>query len=191
LHARIKALEAKLKRMIAEGTNNPVAIELDDDAIELLGNFERQLESHIKLGGDLSDIDDFASKASQNACRLAVVFYVLTEQTGKLNYDMLIRAITIVIWHLKQAKNLFGTPPPVPQAIYDAEDLDRYLTRTYWSKNWHTVQRKAVRKNVAPIHLRDDDRLDAALAVLVSQKSIRLHPGPRRKCVIERRKGFN
>ena len=97
LHARIKALEAKLKRMIAEGTNNPVAIELDDDAIELLGNFERQLESHIKLGGDLSDIDDFASKASQNACRLAVVFYVLTEQTGKLNYDMLIRAITIVI----------------------------------------------------------------------------------------------
>jgi len=188
---RIKTLNAKRKRMVNEKKNIRQSIEYDDDALELLRDFAKDIEIRSKPGGSLHDINNFASKATDHVCEMAALFHTFTEQQGKLTRDTLDRAITIVSWHLIEASREFGTPPPVPQLIYDAEDLYAWMNRSYFSKNWRSIEKKQVRKNVTPICLRNDARLDAALALLVEQKRIMLTQGARRQCTIELRKGFN
>lgn len=190
-HDRVNAMNAKRSSMTSEGVNNRIVVELDDDALELLLDFRNAVEERIKPGGALNDIVGFASQAPGNACRMAAVFHCFTEQQGKLTRDMLQRAITIMMWHIVQAKREFGTPPPVPQAIHDAEDVDAWTTLKYWSKGYRIVERKWVRKNVTPTYLRNDARLDAALAILAEQKRIRVTRRPRRQCDIELRTGFS
>ena len=188
---RIKTMNANRKRMMSEETRSRQLIEFDDDALDLLRQFAREMENFIKPGGIMHDIEEFASNAPDQACQLAAIFHYVSEQQSKMTRDTLFRAITIIWWHLTQARRELGTPIPVPQVIHDAEDVYAWMNRRYFSKNWRSVEKKQVRKNVTPICLRNDARLDAALALLVEQKRIMLTQGARRQCTIELRKGFN
>jgi len=190
LNARFKELHGKRKQLMANGASTLPVVKLDKDAAELLRNFKADAKAYSKGGAALHDIADVVQAAPKHACRLAGWFHCFTGQPGDVTRDTLARAITIVVWHTVQFKRRFGELPLVPQVVLDAQELDSWMTRKAFSKGWLSIEKKWVRGNVTPTYLRDDKRLDAALAFLVTEKRIRLIYGPRRQCQIQVHVGF-
>jgi len=89
--------------------------------------FYNDVEAELGIGGDMVDVRDVASKAADNAVRLAAVFHVFEHgASGSISTIHLVAACQIVAWHLTEARRFRGefSLPPV---IANVARLDTWL----------------------------------------------------------------
>ncbi|MBU6995603.1 YfjI family protein [Ferrovum myxofaciens] len=168
--AEVKRLFAVLKALMeatpATGKSpqelTPTKLPLTADAKKLAVHALNEFETLMASGNDLSELRDRASKALENACRMAGVLAVVEGGLGTnaITADHLSRGLVLVQWYLKEALRIRGAAS-VPQSVTDAETL------LCWLKE-HDLKlfRTAPVLTSGPAQLRNKNRLMRAIAEL-------------------------
>ena len=98
-------------------------------------SFFNQVESGLNDQKQWKSIKDFASKAAENAARLAALFHLFNgSSTSDINAENMDQAISIIRWHLNETKRVLGSQflTPTQQAANKLLKwiLDHELTET-------------------------------------------------------------
>ena len=115
-----------------QGGLSPETLYLSSEAKAYWIRFHDLVESELRSDGEMHDIRDVASKAADNAVRLAALFHVFEEATGAISTEHLETACRIVAWHLHESRRFFGEismPPNLLNAIQLEEWLIAYCRR--------------------------------------------------------------
>lgn len=169
----VKRLFAKLKVLMESPprTNendpqelDPMELPLNDAAKQMAINAVNQFETLMQSGNDLSELRDRASKALENACRIAGVLTAIEDGLGAtvIDENRLGRGLVIVQWYLAEMLRIRGMAA-VPQSVNDAESLLKWLDIS-GLQLFRT--RQVLHKG--PSHLRNKKRLDTAIGELVT-----------------------
>lgn len=143
---------------------DPVELPLTAAAREMAIDAVNQFEDLMRAGADLSELRDRASKAVENACRIAGVLSVIENGMAarEISEKHLERGLILIQWYLAEALRIQSVAI-VPQSVLDAESLSRWLAS-------HDHKQFATRTilNKGPNQLRNKSRLNAAIGELVS-----------------------
>lgn len=129
--------------------------------------FHDTVESDLRADGDLFTIRDVASKAADNAARLACLFQMFERNdSSEVEFDAFERASRIIAWHLHEAKRFYGELALPPDQC-NAKHLDAWLIDHCRRENVQSVTRRDVQRLVTPHVLRKGGTLSPALKELV------------------------
>ena len=149
-----------------EGCINLPTLFFSPAAKHLWVTFFNQVETGLKSQGIWHDINDFASKAAENAARLAALFHLFSGATGDIQAESIEQAIAIIQWHLQETRRLLA-PFPAETQYADAEKLMNWLLL----KKLRETTPRAIQQS-SPIRQRV--RRDNAISVLVEHHWVRL-----------------
>jgi putative DNA primase/helicase len=167
--------------LAADGALTPVVLELSPGAKAAWIAFHDAIESELSQGGELHDVRDVASKAADNAARLAGLFHVFDSGDGAISLEAFAGAARIVAWHLAESRRFFGELA-VPAEIANAHRLDDWLINHCRIARVGTVPTKVVQHR-GPGPLRDRAALQAALAELEELGRARVVMAGRRRLI--------
>jgi hypothetical protein len=88
--------------------------------------FHDEIESQLGLTGSYHAVCDVASKAADNAVRIAALFHVLEGETDAVSETHMVSANRIARWHLNESYRLYGGLT-VPQELEAAAKLNDWL----------------------------------------------------------------
>jgi putative DNA primase/helicase len=159
---RISAILAEPVPMDDEGALTLPVIGFTPEARRDWIAFHNAIEAELPDGGELHDVRDVASKAADNAARLAALFHAFAGDGGAVGVDAFSGAARIVAWHLNEARRFFGELA-LPAELADAVRLDAWLIGQCRRNGAQEVPRREAQRS-GPV--RDADRLTAALRVL-------------------------
>lgn len=169
--AGLQDFHRRLQELLGSSSSTRRVVELDEGAVEVWTRFHNNLEQELAPGRYLADVADFASKAPENAGRVAAIFHVMSGHSGPLHADCMTSACDLVEWYLHEAKRLFGAPPINPEQA-DAESLAEWLqgqlSQLTHGAIWIDLP-KAYIYHRGPNALRARNRLDPALQILEAQ----------------------
>lgn len=148
---------------IHDGKLQPRTLELSAKAKKAWIDFHDSIEVKLSRGDELYDVRDVASKAADNAARLAALFHVVKNGIdGQVDLESFESANRIVAWHLHESRRFFGELA-LPVELADAARLDKYLLEYCKINNTHIVG-KRIASQYGPV--RKKEKLDDALSVL-------------------------
>lgn len=100
---------------------------LSPDAKQVWVEGYNDIESELKPHGELETVRDVASKAGDNAARVAALFHVFRgDESLLIGVDDMKAAFSLVCWHLDESKRLFNKLNHDP-SINMAAKLDAWL----------------------------------------------------------------
>ena len=165
------------------GGLSPPTLDFTDKAKAGWVKFHDLLESELRDGGELSGVRDVASKAPDNAARLAALFHVFEcGLGGSIGTDAFERASRIMAWHLNESRR-FLSEMSVPVEIANAFRLNNWLVDHCRHSGICVVYRKDVQR-LGPGKLRDGKALDRALNVLMETGRVRIERAGRRSDIL-------
>lgn len=89
--------------------------------------FHDYIEDNLALGSEMHPVRDGASKAADNAARLACLFHLLEHgPSGQIGAKHFKQAALVVGWHLYEAHRFFGELA-LPRELADAQRLDAWF----------------------------------------------------------------
>jgi putative DNA primase/helicase len=185
---------AAFNRRIAEILNQPTPIGDDGALIPHLLTlapqtkrawviFHDAIEGELRSSGELHDVRDVASKAADNAARMAALFHVFEHGTGgAVEPDAFEASSRIVAWHLNEARRFFGEMA-LPEELAGAARLDCWILAYCRLHRTSIVPRREVQRHVTPVNLREKGRLDAALQELVEAERVAMVSEGKRRSI--------
>jgi hypothetical protein len=121
------------------------------------------IEAKLSRIGEFGDVPDVGSKIAENAARMAGVFHVVEAgPAGDIDRRMMDGAISVVVWHLNEARRVIGANRK-PEDIADAELLLEWMR-----KQEETIDPRSILQ-FGPARLRDKKRRNPALKVLADR----------------------
>lgn len=154
-------------------------ISLDAAAQDVWEAFHNEVEELIGGDRDYSTIRGEASKAAENAARLACCLHVFTKMHGfYIDAHTMDQACALMRWYLDEAVR-FGRAAEATEEVRNAELLEGWLVQKHKEAKWaklawemtvNTIRQKG------PNQLRGAKRIDAALELLQDEGRIRLLP---------------
>jgi putative DNA primase/helicase len=171
----LDAYQARLRALLdmpLPWNNNglaPPALKFKEEAKASWVAASDKVERELRHGGECRDVRDVASKALDNAARLAGLFH-LAEQgpVGMIGQANLARGVKLATWHLLEARRVLNGLAP-PQEIRDAEKLEEWAL-----ERAEAGQRAGTREAQQLSEVRDRGRLDAACALLEARSRARV-----------------
>ncbi|CAN5401283.1 hypothetical protein BH10PSE19_BH10PSE19_01760 [soil metagenome] len=121
--------------------------------------FFNHIEAGLKKSQQWVKVKDFASKAAENAARLAALFHVFTGNAGPINTECIEQATTIIQWHLLETRRILDNQPESSQQT----DAIRLLQ---WLKS-KQIQQTTPRYLQQYSPIRDKIDRDDAIAILI------------------------
>ncbi|ATE58982.1 YfjI family protein [Thauera sinica] len=171
----LDVFHARLRNILEEGDLRLVAdvprrtMEFDNEARRQWASHANKVETMLREGDYLYEVRDFGAKLMEHVARVAAILHVFSCQEGKITVDTVERAFSIVWFHAEEFRLLFSPSLEVPQAVIDAEKIERYLLHNVWMNGWDTIHRNEMHR-IGPV--RGLDRFVPAIDVLVSQGRI-------------------
>ncbi|OGT35698.1 MAG: hypothetical protein A3F11_06335 [Gammaproteobacteria bacterium RIFCSPHIGHO2_12_FULL_37_14] len=128
--------------------------------------FFNQLESGLSDPKLWKSIRDFASKAAENAARLAALFHLFNgSSASEISAENMDQSISVIRWHLNETKRVLGS---------------QFLTPTQQSANkllkWildHEIRETSPRELVQYGPIRDKDKRDEAIETLIEDNCLK------------------
>ena len=112
---------------MADEVLQPHLLQLNNRAAALWIGFHNQIERSLAIGGALSEMRDFGSKAADNAARLAGLFHAYSgNMQSPIDESSMAAATKIIAWHLSESRR-FLSAINVPDDILEAIQLDSWL----------------------------------------------------------------
>lgn len=171
-HRRLADLLDHPVRLDDLGQLDPAVLDLDPAAKDVWIEFHNTVEAELAPGGDMAEARDVASKAGDNAARMAALFHAFEHgPSGTIGGDHMQRAARIVAWHLFEARR-FLNQIAVPEAVGDAMALEAWLV-DYCRREGLTVAPCNRVQKFGPNRTRRKPALDAALNELEGAGRIR------------------
>ncbi len=157
----------KSEHLTRDGCHNLPILSFSPAAKQTWTAFFNRVETGLKQPqGQWVEVKDFASKAAENAARLAALFHLFKGADGDIQSESTEQAIEIIQWHLEETRRLLA-PLPAETQLADAEKLMKWLL----SKNLRQTTPRAIQQS-SPIRQRE--RRDNALSVLIEHHWVRL-----------------
>ncbi|MGJ0485120.1 MAG: YfjI family protein [Methylomicrobium sp.] len=164
-----------------QGSLEPIMLTFTPAAKQAWIAFHDALESELRSGGELYDVRDVASKAADNAARLAALFHVFSHGLeSAVDADSFDGASQIATWHLSEARRFFGELA-LPVELANAARLDAWLIDHGRRERTHIVPRREAQR-LGPV--RDNEALKQALNILEELNRARLVAEGRRKDIL-------
>ncbi|MEP1613533.1 MAG: YfjI family protein [Roseobacter sp.] len=140
----------------------PRTLKLSPEARALLVTFANEVERQQGKDGDLAHITGFASKASEQAARIAGVFALLTDPAAEVVASTVMAdAIQLTAWYLSEAQCVLDAGPVDPN-LKMAERLRVWLL----DKKRHEEFTKRMIVRSGPSALRDTKIVEKLLGIL-------------------------
>ena len=160
------------------------SLALEARAFDAWRAFHDDTERELRVGGDMAQVRDVASKAADNVARLAALFHLYAYGTGqRIGLEAVTAAAAVVGWHLYQAR-AFLDEIAAPREIGNARRLDAWLLDRCRIQGTSKVSRRDV-QNLGPNPVRNRLVLEAVLAELVEAGRVRLvDDGKRREVLV-------
>ncbi len=178
---RITALLDRPVLLQDDGTLAPAVLDLSDDARATWVACHDGIEEELRGGGELADVRDVASKAADNAARLAALFHVLEHgPAGLIGLDHMVSAARIAGWHLSESRRFFAEIA-MPAPVADAIRVERFAVDWCRRNAASAIPRREL-QNSGPV--RDGNRLEVALVELEGANRVRQAFEARRKLVV-------
>lgn len=177
---RIAAILEQPAPVDEDGVLTPPLLPLTTEARTTWVAFHNAIEVELVSGGELYDVRDVASKAADNAVRLATLFQVFEGAGGAVGADAFESASRIAAWHLNEARRFFGELA-MPAELADAARLSTWLVENSRRQGTSIVPRRDVQRNIVPVHLRQKPVLENALRELLDAGHVMLVQDGRRK----------
>lgn len=144
--------------------------------------FHNDIESELHNSGELYDVRDVASKAADNAVRLAALFQIIEYgMDGDIALDSFENASLVVLWHLNESKRFFGGVA-LPPELADALRLETWLLAYCQKLNIDRVPTQAVLQR-GPSRMRKSAALKTTLQILEEAGRVRLNTTNRANCI--------
>lgn len=161
----------------AFGQLEPTYIEMDDDALDTWVKFNDETEELMGGDEDYCSIRGEASKAAENAARLACCFHVFAgEASAKIGRMTMTDACRLMRWYLAEAMRFARTRDATPE-VHHAQVLEDWLVsevkRRARAKEDVLVAVNEVRQR-GPNALRGGGKIDAAVELLCDLGRVRL-----------------
>jgi putative DNA primase/helicase len=178
-HRKITAILNQPVPMDDDGALTPALLSLSPEAKAAWIAFHDAIESELASGGELYDVRDVASKAADNAARLAALFQVFEHGAEAITLDCFESASRIVAWHLSESRRFFGELA-LPTELADAARLDAWLVEYCRRERTHLVPTREAQR-LGPV--RDKEKLTTALRGLEELDRARVAQEGRRKTI--------
>lgn len=171
--ARLTALLESTPPPNDAGELTPTMLRLSPDAKRTWIAFHDEIERELASGKELYDVRDVASKAAENAARVAALFHVFGHgAAGMIGAESFERASRVVAWHLHEARRFFGELA-LPPEVADAQRLDAWLIEHCRQNNTGTLSTRTVLR-LGPGSLRSKAKLTQAIEGLEELGRVRL-----------------
>ena len=164
-----------------DGGLEPEMVELSPESKSIWIKFYNDVEAELKPGREMDETKDVASKAADNAARLAALFHCFENREGTIGADHMAGACKIASWHLYEARRFMGEIA-LPVEINNAKKLDGWLIGYCQENLMVAVSTKDVQR-LGPHCTRKKDDLDPALDELIEACRVRVVKDGRRKLV--------
>lgn len=170
---QVPAAQDELGRLITHG------VKFDGGAQDAWIRFHDEVEELIGADFEYSSIRDVASKAAENAARLACCLHVFTRyggQLGDIDRVTMDAACSLMRWYLDEAVR-FGCNADATEELRNAEALEAWLVEKFkevrWGKREWEMTVNTIRQR-GPNALRGGRRVDDALDLLRDHGRIRM-----------------
>ena len=155
------------------GSLKPNLLNFSADAKQAWVQYHDKIESLLRLGGELSDVRDVASKSADNAARIATLFEVFQNPSSStISKEAFECAQAITAWHLMESVRFFGQFSMPPETLKMVQ-LDQWLIN-YCNQNKVIAVLKSLVLQYGPGQLRKKNVLDPTLQDLASKHRIRV-----------------
>jgi putative DNA primase/helicase len=155
------------------GHLTPKMLMLDAQAKDRWIAFNNDVERRIARGGELYEVRDLASKAADNAARLAALFHVYAHDTaGDIGENAMSSACVIVGWYLSEAARFLGEVA-LPDEVKDVVMLNDWLLDRCRQSAVSEVAKTDILK-LGPRRLRKKASLESALKELTELDRVRV-----------------
>ncbi|WP_237061812.1 DUF3987 domain-containing protein [Microbulbifer zhoushanensis] len=179
---RMREIQEIPAPLTPKGTLEPALLSFTPEAKLLWVDFYNAIERELGEGASLASIKDAASKAADNAARLAALFHVFEHgSTGAIGTEAIAGACRLAAWHLNEARRFFNEVD-MPQSLIDAAALEKWLIDRCREGGESTVPKNDIAQR-GPNSIRKKTKLDPALQELTALGRLRLESDGRR-CVI-------
>jgi putative DNA primase/helicase len=178
-HKRVYEILHMVPEMTEDYALTPKLMRLSVDSKKLWIKFHDAIESGLIAGGELEGVRDVASKAADNAARLAALFQMVEYGMGEVSADSFESASAIVAWHLHEARR-FLTQMSLKSETKNLIKVDEWLLRQCRNTGVTSIAKNHLRQT-GPI--RESAALDRLLKELVNLNRLRIING--RPVVIE------
>lgn len=161
----------------------PHMLELTPEAKAVWVELHDAIESELKAHGDYADVRDVASKAADNAARIAALFHLYEHgPEGAISVEHIKQAGSLAIWHLHEARRLLFDLQTNTE-LRKAAQLDAWLIN--WCKQQGTdrVNRTEIMRR-GPNSIRRAEHLVAPLLELQELNRIRIIEDGRSKIIV-------
>lgn len=181
-HQRITTILNRTPPIASNGRLTPALMSLSESAKISWIKFHNKIESELHNSGELYDVRDVASKAADNAVRLAALFQIIQYgMEGEIAIDSFENASLIILWHLNESKRFF-IGLALPPDLADAVRLETWLLAYCQKQNADRVPNQAVLQ-CGPPSMRNNAALKATLQILEEAGRVRLNAIARPKCI--------
>ncbi len=164
---RIKECLDQTQRLGQVGCINLPTLKMSPQAKQVWIKFFNSIEAGLTSQGHWLEIKDFASKAAENAVRLAALFHLFSGKSGDINVEHIEQAIALMQWYLQEARRLLETPSSTQPNFDDARKLLEWLLVR---RPLSTTPREILQLS----SWRNKSQRDNALKILVEHHQIRL-----------------
>lgn len=181
-NVKIATFLEKRPNICKNGALSLQCIGFEPKAKEIWISFHDSVEKKLVSDGKFAEIRDVASKAADNAARLAALFHIFEHSSNSICSDCMSRAIDIMFWYLDESLRFFSETALNEEQIRISK-LDFWLINHCITRNTnnisfrYTQQRSPVRK---PEHfltaLYELYRLNRLQIIDGKQKIIELNP---------------
>jgi putative DNA primase/helicase len=156
----------------SEGYLSPIMLELTPEAKKKWVAFYDDVEAELNPGRDMAEAKDVASKAADNAVRLAALFHVFEVGIeGQISVEHMEAGAVIAGWHLYEARR-FMRELAVDISISNAVTLDGWLIGWCRHNNVAEIKRRHLQQN-GPGCVRSGEKLTPAIKELADLGRVR------------------
>ena len=161
-HRRIAAILNQPVPFNDEIILTPAMLSMTPEAKSAWIDFHNSVEQELASGRLLYDVRDVASKAADNAARLAALFQMFGDGPGEIRREHVEAAGVIVAWHLSESRRFFGELA-LPEELANAVRLDAWLIE-YCRRERTSQVGKSAAMQYGPV--RKKEALDSAIREL-------------------------
>jgi putative DNA primase/helicase len=171
-NSRVKHLLDVPAQVNAEGKLTTTYLTLSPKALEVWVAFHDEVEEELGWGRDLYDVQDVASKAADNAARLAACLHTFCDHKGAptISAESMEAGAELMRWYLLEALR-FCRQLAIPPSLRKAEMLEQYLVEKAY-EGMVLVPTRMVKQS-APNPIRNQGA-DDAFAVLEDHHRVKL-----------------
>jgi putative DNA primase/helicase len=111
-------------------------LDMGPQAFEGWKAFHDGVETELRIGGDMAEVRDVASKAAENVARVAALFHLFEHgREGRIGAAHLAAAVRIVTWHLFEARR-FLNAAALPKPLSNAAKLEAWGVGSPMPRTW-------------------------------------------------------